>query len=78
MVVEAAPALLGGGGQPVDHGHGGEAGAAPLGLTGPMADRGEGRLDGIGRAQVDPVGRREVVEGEERVFALALALAGLG
>ena len=50
MVVEAAPALLGGGGQLVDHGQGGDAGAAPLGLAGPMADGGEGRLDGVGGA----------------------------
>ena len=36
------------------HGDPGGLGAGPPGDLGPVPDRGEGRLDGVGREQVDP------------------------
>lgn len=40
---------------------------AALGLAGPVADRGEGALDGVRGPDVFPVFGREVIEGEKHV-----------
>ena len=46
--VDGAPAFLGGVDQLECHGDPGGLGAGPLGDLGPVPDRGEGQLDGVG------------------------------
>jgi len=48
------------------------------GLPGAVAYGGEGRLDGVGGADVDPVFGREVVESEQHLLIFSQTLAGFG
>ena len=52
--------------------------AGALGDLGPVPDRGEGGLDRVGRAQVDPVLGRVVVEGQQLLQVVGDLRGGLG
>lgn len=43
-----------------------------------MAHRTKGRLDGVGRAQMPPMGGGKGIEGKQRLFILAEAGTGFG
>jgi hypothetical protein len=76
--VHGPPPLLGGLDEFEDHREGGSAGAGAAGDLGPKPDRGEGGLDGVCRAQVDPVLGREVEEGQQLGLVVGDLLDGLG
>jgi hypothetical protein len=65
--VHRSPAGLGGLDQLEGHGQAGGPRAWPLGDLGAMPHGGEGAFDGVGRAQVDPVLGREIVEGQQLI-----------
>jgi hypothetical protein len=65
--VDRAPAGLGGFDEFERHREAGGLGAGTLGDLGAMPDRGEGRLDRVGGAQVHPTLGGEVVEREQLV-----------
>ena len=50
VAIETTPVAFGLRREFEDHGQDGDAGAAALGLPATVADRGESRLDGVGRA----------------------------
>ena len=62
---ESSPFPGGGLGELEHHGKAGSAGSAPLGLAMAQSDRGESRLDRIGRPQVLPMLGGEGVERQE-------------
>jgi hypothetical protein len=66
--------LLGLGTEFEDHGQGCDARAASFGSLGAESDRGKGRFNGIGSAQMRPVLGRKVVKGEQPFFVLFQAL----
>ena len=70
MPVESSPTSAGGLSKLEHHGEVGLPRAALLRAAMPQADRREGALDGVGRPQVAPVLRREVVEGQEGIPVL--------
>ena len=78
MAIELAPAALGALDQLEDHGEGGFVRQTPFGADGAMADGREGALDWVRGAQVLPMFRGEIVEGQERVPILAEAIGRLG
>jgi hypothetical protein len=54
----------------ISDGVGGRARAASLDSMGATPHGGEGRLKGIGRAQVEPIFCREIMGGEERILTV--------
>lgn len=65
MAVEAPPFPFAFAAQFVDQGEGGGTRAAPFGLVGTVPDHGKTRFDRVGRAQMDPVGRGEVIKAQQ-------------
>ena len=68
---KSSPFLGGGLGEFEHHGEAGSAGPAPLGLSMAQSDRGESRLDRIGRPQVLPMLGGEGVKRQELAAILA-------
>ena len=68
--VDAAPAGLGGVEKFVGHRQSSRPAAGTLGLLGAQPDGGEGGLDGVGGAQVDPVLGRVLEVGEQDLAVL--------
>ena len=75
--VHGAPAVLGGLDELVGHRYSGGAGAGSFRHALAQPDGGEGRLDRIGRAQVDPVLGGKVVEGQQDIAVLCEAFNSL-
>ena len=68
---EPAPGFLRASSHLVDHREHGLAGDAALGSRAAVSDRGEGRLDDVGRSKMRPVGSGDVVEREQFVDVVA-------
>ena len=76
--VEEPPAFGGGLHELEDHRQAGDAGAVAFGLAMPQSHRGERAFDGVGRPQVQPVLRREVIEGQQLVSIFLKHSVALG
>ena len=76
--VQPAPGSLGAEGEFEDHGGGGFPGETASGLGGAQPHRGEGRFDGVGGADVNPVLRWKIVENQQSITILGEAVGGLG
>jgi hypothetical protein len=76
--VDGPPAVLGGLDQLEGHRQAGGPGARALGDLGAQPHGREGRLDRVGRLEVDPVLGREVEERQQAVEVVADLVGGLG